>query len=236
MSRLDWGERGSPAKAGDAPAREGGLADVPRADRGYAAHVMKRLSTPLLVGLIAGALTLGAVPALAQEVSPAPGESAPASERRDLYLDMPYYMGGFEPEIVMTRGAEHFANLDAEDQARLGLESLLESVGADIDDMVSGYALVSQEDFFSFVVGIRVEGIEPGSLMPAYLPILYDDLIDPTGITGNVGGKDVVVIASVGNEDEYVELFVYDQGDTLWMVQGPKEVVETTLENLPDPI
>jgi len=169
--------------------------------------------------------------------SGAPTDSAESgSERRDLYLEMPYYLGGFEPDIAMTRGQDHFANLDAEDQARLELEGLLDAVGADIGDMVSGYALVSQEDFFSFVVAIRIEGVEPGSLMPAYLPILFEDLVEPSVVAGNVGGKNVVVIASLGDSDEYVDLFVYDQGDTLWMVQGPKDVVDATIENLPDPI
>ena len=35
---------------------------------------------------------------------------------------------------------------------------------------------------------------------------------------------------------EYVELYVYDQGDTLWMIQGPYEVIETTIGNLPSPL
>ena len=113
---------------------------------------------------------------------------------------------------------------------------LLETVGAEIDDMVSGYALVSQDDFFSFVVAIRVDGIDPGSLLPAYLPILYDDLEDPQGMTGQVGGKDVIVIASLGEDDEYVELYVYDEGDTVWLLQGPSDVVENALSSLPDPL
>jgi hypothetical protein len=156
------------------------------------------------------------------------------SGRPDLYLDMPYFVGGFEPEIVMTRGEEHWATLDADDQTRLELEGLLEEVGADVTDMVSGYALVSLEDFFAFVVAIRIDGVEPGTLTPAYLPILYDDLINPEGIAGEMGGKDIIVIASVGNEDEYVELYLYDEGDTIWMLQGPSDVVELALEKLPN--
>ncbi len=189
---------------------------------------------------MAAVMALAALPvgALAQDETETPTQVPVTTEsgRPDLYLDMPYFMGGFEPEIVMTRGEEHFANLDADDQTRLELEGLLETVGAEIDDMVSGYALVSQSDFFSFVVAIRIDGVEPGTLLPAYLPILYDDLVEPEGLAANVGGKDVIVIASIGNEEEYVELFVYDEGDTVWMVQGPQDVVEATLENLPDPL
>mgnify|MGYP001828001469 CR=1 FL=1 len=199
---------------------------------------MRRIAREALS--VAVVLAIAAVPGgtLAQDGAESATQIPLESEsgRPDLYLDMPYFMGGFEPEIVMTRGEEHFANLDAEDQARLELEGLLETVGAEIDDMVSGYALVSLEDFFSFVVAIRIDGVEPGTLLPAYLPILYGDLEDPDGLAANVGGKDVVVIASIGNQEEYVELFVYDEGDTVWMVQGPQDVVEVTLENLPDPL
>jgi hypothetical protein len=195
---------------------------------------------------VAGMLVAVALPVWAQdsgsEGSPAPSPevtqipTVSESGRPDLYLDMPYYLGSFEPDIVMTRGEEHFANLAADDSTRLELEGLLETVGAEIEDMVSGYALVSQEDFFSFVVAIRIEGVEPGTLLPAYLPILFEDLEDPQGIVAQKGGKDVVLVASIGNEGEYVELYVYDQGDTVWMLQGPNDVVERALENLPGPL
>ena len=191
--------------------------------------------------LLVGALLLAAAPASGQDegspapkVSPVPLPTEPS--RRDLYLDMPYYIGGFEPAIVMTRGEEHFANLTAGDETRQGLEGLLDDVGAEVGDMASGYALVSQEGFFGFVVGIRIDGVEPGTLLPAYLPILLEDLEDPQAATRTLGGKDVTVITSVGEDAEYVELYVYDEGDTIWMVQGPPSVSETTLSNLPEPL
>ena len=191
---------------------------------------------------LAGLLLAAASPAMAQaeDASPAPKPTqiplTSESGRPDLYLQMPYYLGGFEPDIVMTRREEHFANLDADDQTRQEWESLLEEVGADVSNMVSGYALVSQEGFFSFVVAIRVEGVTPGTLLPAYLPILYEDLDDPQSVVGRMGGKDVTVITSIGSDDEYVELYVYDEGDTIWMLQGQSDVVEVTLANLPDPL
>lgn len=178
--------------------------------------------------------TQAADPTPTADPTPIPAESA--SGRPDLFLDMPYFLGGFEPEIVMTRGEAHLADLDADDQTRQELEGLLEAVGAEIDDMVSGYALVSQEDFFSFVVAIRIDGVDPGSLLPAYLPILYDDLEDPQRSTGRLGDKDVIVITSLGEGGEYVELYVYDEGDTVWLLQGPSDVVETALSSLPDPL
>jgi hypothetical protein len=174
----------------------------------------------------------------AGSTSPDPTQVPSVSEsgRPDLYLEMPYYLGGFEPEIVMTRGEEHFAGLAADDPVRRELEDLLSAVGAEVDDFVTGYALVAQDDFFSFVVAIRVDGVTPGTLLPAYLPLLTDDLVDPQVTTGTAGGKAVVVVSSVGADDESVDLYVYDEGDTIWMVQGPRDVVEMTLSDLPEPL
>lgn len=207
----------------------------------------RRAVTLVLVAAVAAAVP-GSVPAvLAQGDStptprpslmpePTPIPVVSASGRPDLYLDMPYNLGGFEPEVVMARGEEHFAGLDPHDPTRQGLEGLLETLGADIDDMVSGYALVAQPDFFSFVVAIRIDGIDPGSLLPAYLPILYEDLEDPQSSFGRAAGKDVLIIDSIGEDDERVALYVYDEGDTIWMLQGPDDVVEIALSQLPHPL
>jgi hypothetical protein len=179
------------------------------------------------------------VPATAQsdDTTPDPSPSPLAtSEPRDLYLDMPYTLGGFDPEIVMVRGDEHFASLDpgsaSTAQARAALEAFLSDVGGDIEDMTSGYALASTDGIFAFVVGIRVHGAEPGRMLPAYLPILLGDLRAPSTSAARVGGKDVTVISSIGEGEEPIDLYVYAVGDTLWIVQGPTDVVEITLENL----
>ena len=203
---------------------------------------MDTRSSALIVTL---ASLLLAVPVAAQGEEPtthAAESASPTSSivgdgaRRDLYLDMPDVLGGFEPDIVITRGQEHLAGLDPDDEAdartRAELDRLFEGTGTSAEDMTSGYALVSQEDFFAFVVGVRLDGAERGTMLPAYLPILYEDLVDPTGQAASVGGKDVVVISSEGDAGDYVALYVYDQGDTIWMVQGPEDVVEGVLEAL----
>jgi len=110
---------------------------------------------------VAVAVAVSAVPVLAQNAED-PSPSAEATEiplttksgRPDLYLDMPYNIGGFEPEIAMLRGEEHFASLASDDPTRIELEMLLESIDAETEDLVSGYALVSQDDFFAFVVSM----------------------------------------------------------------------------------
>jgi hypothetical protein len=192
-----------------------------------------------VLGLLVGLLALSVGPVAAQDASAEP------VERRDLYLDMPYNMGGYEPTIEMTRGAEHFSNLvpgnPAHDAVRADLENLVAAAGRDIEDMVSGYAVVSQDDLFSFVVALRVAGAEPGTLLPAYLPTLYGDLIDPVSSDAVVGGKEVIVISTTGDEvaaltgDEVaaLDLYVYDAGDTVWVIQGPEDVVSRTIEELP---
>lgn len=198
---------------------------------------------------LATVLSLSVLPSLAQaepdpaqEPSPEPSAVAtdlPAltpSGRPDLYLDMPYHIGGFEPAIVMTRGDEHWAGLAEDSLTRLQLEGLLETVGADVGDMVSGYALVSQEDLFAFVVGLRIDGVEPGSVAPAYMPLLIGNLVDPTTSEAELGGKEVTVISSLGEGDDYVELYVYDEGDTIWMVQAPQDLAESTMADLPAPL
>lgn len=159
-----------------------------------------------------------------------------ASSRPDLYQEMPHSLGGFEPDVVMIRGREHFEGLAQDDPTRTALEGLLGTLGAEPDDMVSGYALVSGEGDFSFVVAIRIEGTTPGELLPAYLPILLGSLHEPTVRSGRGGGKEVTVVTSVGDDGGPVDLYVYDEGDTLWMIEGGPDVVEDTLADLPAPL
>ncbi len=187
-----------------------------------------------------------ALPAAAQDEaapdgqpSPQVGESSPpASEsgRPDLELDMPTELGGLPSEIVMTRGEEHFVNLGDDAPTRLALEGLLETAGAEVEDMVSGYALVLQDDFYAFVVALRIDGAAPGTVARAYMPILLGGLVEPTSMEEAVAGKDVTVISSLDEDGVSLELYVYDEGDTVWMIQGPLDVVEATIEHLPEPI
>lgn len=194
------------------------------------------MKSSVVAALVSCAMWAAPAYALAAEASPSSsGAVDEAPPVRDLYEDMPYYLGGYEPDIVITRGAEHTAGLAPDDEDRRRLESFVEGLGARIEDMDSGYALVSTDDTFAFVVAIRVRGVRPGTLLPAYLPILLADLVDPSTMTAADGGKEVVIIASLGEDDEYVDLTAYDQGQTIWLLQGPEDIVTATLENLPDP-
>lgn len=170
---------------------------------------------------------------------PSPGASPQAStdsERRDLLLDLPTQLGGMDTQAEVIRGEEHFANLDAGDaaarEAAADLADMLEHLDASIDDLSSGYALVSLDDLFAFAFAVRVHGAEAGTLLPAYLPILLGDLTEPTTAEAELAGKDVVVVTTEGDDEEDVDLYVYDAGDTVWMVQGPDDVVEAVLSRL----
>jgi hypothetical protein len=197
--------------------------------------------TVVFAAVIALAGTATAIADTAGAIAGATGSPTPTlvPERRDLYLDMPYHLGGFEPDIVMTRGAEHVANLDpsrTDDAATIAdLEGLLTSTGAFIEDMTSGYALVSQDEIFAFVVAVRIHDAALGTLLPAYLPILLGNLVDASTAPATRAGKDVLIISADGANEEHVDLYVYDAGDTVWMIQGPDDVVEQVLEALPPP-
>ena len=205
------------------------------------------LSAGLLI--VAATVLLAGVPAVGQEqpaplAGTAPSASAdptqlpPVSDsgRPDLYLEMPYDIDNFEPQIEITRGGDHFADLAPDDPRRRELEGLLETVGADVEDLVTGYALVSNEALFAFVVAIRVEGATPGTLLPAYLPILLGGLEDPEITPTRLGDKEVLVVSTVGADGEPAELYVYDEGDTVWIVQAPRAIAESTLADLPAPL
>jgi hypothetical protein len=181
-------------------------------------------------------LTLMATPAIAQETD-APETDALDPASIELALEMPTNMGGFEPDVVIARGVEHIADLDPNDpqdaDTAAQLERLFDETGVTVDDMTSGYALVSQTDFFSFVFAVRLHGAAPGTVLPAYLPILIANLIDPTIEEVRSGNKDVLVITSEGEEREPVRLTVYEVNDTVWLLQGPDDVVEFALGDLP---
>lgn len=195
--------------------------------------------TVVFAVIIASAGTATAIVDTAGAVAGATGSPTPTlvPERRDLYLDMPNHLGGFEPDIVMTRGAEHVANLDpsrTDDAETIAdLEGLLTATGASVEDMTSGYALVSQDDLFAFVVAVRIHDAAPGTLLPAYLPILLGNLVDAATAPATRAGKDVLIISTDGANGEHIDLHVYDAGDTLWMIQGPDDVVEQVLGTLP---
>jgi hypothetical protein len=187
---------------------------------------VRRLATALVVGL----MLIAAAPTAAQN------DAASLTPRPDLLLELPLQMGGFEPNASIVRGEAHLAGLDPADpndaETIAELQRLFDETGVTVDDMTTAYALSSVDDFFAFVVAMRLEGATAGTVLPAYLPILLADLIDPVTREQAVGDKTALVITSEGTDREPVELFVYDAGDTIWMAQGPSDVVFFVFEDL----
>lgn len=93
---------------------------------------------------LASVLLATSLAAVAPGVVARSADETPGMTRPDLLEQMPRTMGGFEPDIYITRGDEHLANLDlanADDAATAAeLERLFNDTGVTVDDMTSGYA------------------------------------------------------------------------------------------------
>lgn len=181
----------------------------------------------------AGALEATSTPAPAATASARP-EPTPEA---DVVARMPARLGGVATELSVLRGEEHVAALDPDDPAdadvAAGITSLLEATGRSIVDLTTAYAVAGADDFVAFVIGIRVAGAPDGSLLPAYLPILRRDLVDPHEEPGMLGGREVLVVTSEATGGgPRLSLHVVEDGDTLWLLQGPLAVVEDALLDL----
>ncbi|CAN5740706.1 hypothetical protein BH23CHL8_BH23CHL8_12910 [soil metagenome] len=181
--------------------------------------------------------------ALAQEAAtPTPAVAAtatPVGNQPGLELDLvPDELGGFPTEVTLTRGREHFDGLDADDPAAAAtlaeLAALLAATGRPVEDLTTALALVATEELFAFVVAFRIAGAPDGTLMPAYLPLLLDDLQVTRQESGQLAGHDVLVVYSDEGEGE-VPLYIVAVGDTVWLFQGPEDVVIGALEGLTTP-
>jgi hypothetical protein len=180
-----------------------------------------------------------AAPATAQP-SPAPTASPQASGASSpvpsLELDLvPDELGGFPTETTITRGRDHLDGLDADDPADAAtlakLAALLAATGRPVEDLTTALAFVATEELFAFVVAFRIAGAPEGTLLPTYLPLLLDDLSVTRQESGQLAGREVLVIHSDEGDGE-VPLYVVAVGDTVWLFQGPEDVVVAALEGL----
>lgn len=175
--------------------------------------------------------TTGAPVASAPPASPHPPTASPTLE-----LDLvPDELGGFPTEVTITRGREHIDGLDPEDPADAAtlteLAALLAATGSPVEDLTTALAFVATEELFAFVVAFRIAGAPEGTLLTNYLPLLLDDLQVTRQATGELAGREVLVVYSDEGEGE-VPLYVVAVGDTVWLFQGPEDVVVAALEGL----
>ena len=106
-------------------------------------------------------------------------------------------------------------------------------------DLASRIVDLMQLDFAglaTFLVAFRVSGVDVDRLLAEFLPAFAADLSEPRQETGQVAGKDVVLLY----DDTFTEatgearpFHFYVSGDTLWMVSAPEPDLTEAFEKLP---
>jgi hypothetical protein len=190
----------------------------------------------LITAVIALLLVLPASVVVAQDESPAP-DPAVALAGTDFEGVFPTELGGLPwDDLTVNVGAEHLSDQDEDGLAET--EALLESLGATIDDVTTVSASRISEDFnqFAFVVAFRVSGVDVDRLLEEFLRAFAADLSEPRQETGQVAGKDVVLL----HDDAFTEatgeaqpFHFYLSEDTLWMVTAPEPELTEAFEKLP---
>ena len=136
----------------------------------------------------------------------------------------------------MQVGAENLEDQDEEDLAET--EALLEALGATMEDVSTATASRVSEDFteFTFLVAFKVSGVDADRLLEEILSGFADDLSEPRQETGQVAGKDVVLLyddAFTEATGEAQPFHFYVSGDTLWMVSAPEPELTEAFDKLP---
>jgi len=181
-------------------------------------------------------LVLPASVVVAQDESPAPDPAAVLADSEFAGV-FPTELGGLPwDDIAILVGPENYAGQDEEGRAEL--DKLLEALDASIEDVTGVTASRTNEDFteFTFMVALRIAGVEPDRLLERTLP-LFDDFSDnPRQERVQVGVKDVVKDVVVLYDDDSPDsepIHLYASGDTLWYIIAAEKDVTEALEQLP---
>jgi len=191
-----------------------------------------------IAAVIALLLLLPASVVVAQDESPAPDPAA-ALAGTDFEGVFPSELGGLPwDDLTVEVGAETQADFDPndpEDAEELAeTQALLERLGATVDDITTVSASRTNEDFtdFTFVLAFRLAGVDADRLLEESLSAIDDDLEQPRQESGQVGGKDVVLVWDDGSPDAQ-PFHLYASGDTVWMVAAVEPVLTEAFEKLP---
>jgi hypothetical protein len=194
------------------------------------------LSRTTRSGVLALALLLlsSVAPVGAQEASPTASASPTVS--LDMLASIPDTLAGLVPEVDIVRGAEHFdvfdLTIDADVAERAGIEAFLEALGAPVEDMTSVSAVAYDDDSFAFLAGLQIAGADQETLMQLYLTALIGSMISPYQELGEIGGKTATLVIDEGELDS-APVYVYGNGDTVWLIAAEEAVVEEVLRQLP---
>jgi len=175
----------------------------------------------LLLGLV---LLATGSPAAAQDANPT--ATATSGQAQDIADLLPVTLAGLVPEIEVIRGAE---NLDESDPF---VESFLETLGVPVEAMTMVTAVADDGTSFAFLGGIQVAGADAETLLQLYLLSLMGSMTSPYQELGEIGGKTATMVMD-GDEPNSAPLFVYANGDTVWLILAEQSVVEDVFEQLP---
>jgi hypothetical protein len=204
----------------------------------------------------AAAVILVALPASAQDATEttAPETGAPASAAPSTPgIAFPVMLGGqlLTPQTYTgSEWLDQFREGDAADPAFVGdTEALLESVGADIDDLTVKTALYeltpavtteTEEGIettpaeVAVVAALRIDGTDARDWVEQAVDVMVGDVLEPGLVMRPIDTKWVLRVTDTSMPGVYPRT-VYLKDDTAWIVQGDENYVWDALGQLPEP-
>jgi hypothetical protein len=168
----------------------------------------------------------------AQDESATPDPVATLADS-DFAEVFPTELGGLPwDDLTIAVGQENLDDQDEEEVAQF--ETLLDAVDRTIDDVTMVSATRISEDFteFTYLVAFKVSGADADRVREELLLAFADDLEQPRQESGQVGGKDVVIVYD-DTSSESPPFHLYASGDTVWYVIAGEPDLTEALERLP---
>jgi hypothetical protein len=222
----------------------------PEEDTLYHPHTSRSgRGRPLAIALtVAFALALP-LPALAQdaEESPAAEQEAPAAETQAEGIVFPVMLGGQLLSPDTYSGAEWlelFTGEDADTVFVEGVQQLVESTGAAIEDVTVKTAMYEQIGYDEFtgeeipgepavVLAVRIAGTESREWVEDAVDVFVGDVIEPGLIMRPLSTKWTLRVTDATMPGVYPRT-VYVNDDTAWFIQGDNDYVWDALDQLPE--
>jgi hypothetical protein len=196
---------------------------------------MMEIRRPLIMAMTVLLLVPSTSVVVAQDESPAPDPAATLADS-DFAGIFPTELGGLPwDDLTVNVGQQNLQDQDEEERAEF--EALIESLGATIDDVTSVTATRISEDFteFTFSFALRVAGVDADRVLERFVPLFAGNMGQPTQETGQVAGKDVLLLTLPPSqpEEEAQPFHFYASDDILWIVSAPEPQLTEAFEKLP---